>query len=302
MELDHLKPHDFRRLGLLGRVIELTDAKEQASSRTLTESEDASVERQTVTADASALEEEGLLNLDRRFGGAWLARPTQAGRDAWAELSQSRNDRAKRTRQLRNDYLGWIHSTRSSGSAVSDDFLLSGPSYLGVPYLEDEFLEAGAWLRDRNFIAGEGAWGRKSPLFPSLTAKGEDYVENDRDVHSEATEGDGGTSYAFHGPTQFATGSRHFTQTQNIGDVKNGVEEIARALYQLSQLSTGQQEAELTAAAVQLEEEVAGQARPHRLRTIAEGVQRILVGGAGGALGAFTSKQVAEFLESLPLS
>ncbi|WP_123737492.1 MULTISPECIES: hypothetical protein [unclassified Rathayibacter] len=303
MGLEHLEPHDFRRLDLLGRAIELTDAGEsQVSSRTLAAPDANSGERSMVSADASTLEDEGLLNLDRRASGAWLARPTQAGRDTWAELSRRRDDRAQRARQLRNDYLRWIYNTRRDGSADSSKFLPSGASYLGAPYPEDEFLEAGAWLRARDFIEGEGAWGRKSPLFPSLTVKGEDYVEHDRDVHMEPTEKGGATSYAFHGPTQFATGSSHFTQNQNIGEVKAGAEELARALHQLSQLSSGLQKTELTTAATELEEEAAGQARPQKFRAIAEGIQRILVGGAGGALGAFTSKQVTEFLEALPLS
>jgi hypothetical protein len=303
MEYEHLKSHDFRRLGLLGRVIELADAGEsQVSDVTLTGAGADSSVNSTVSADASTLEDEGLLNLDHRAGGAWLARPTQDGRDAWAELSRRRSDRAQRARQLRNDYILWIYNNRSNGSADSDSFLRSGASYLGAPYLEDEFLQAGAWLRARDFIEGQGAWGRKSPLFPSLTVKGEDYVENGRDVHMEPTENGGATSYSFHGPTQFATGSSHFIQNQNIEHVKDAAEELARALHQLSQLSIGPEKAELTAAAADLEEEAAGQVRPQKFRAIAEGIQRILVGGAGGALGAFTSKQVTEFLESLPLS
>ncbi|QNE44423.1 hypothetical protein F1C15_11915 [Frigoribacterium sp. NBH87] len=303
MDLDNLSHVDLRRLGLLGRAVAIVDSGEaQATPGMLAENRSDADERRAVTADAMALSDEGLLRLDERFNGAWLARPTVSGRDTWSEYERRRDDPRERRRRLRNDYLRWIHEAgRQGGPPNGDSFIDSGASYLGALFTLEELHEAGVWLKRQGFIDGGGAWGRSSPLRPFLTAKGEDYVDRERDVHAEPPQGNESTSYTFNGQTQFASGSSHFTQTQNMGDVGARAGEIAAALRQLSLLSTGIEHEELSAAASQLEEEVAGAARPQRLRAIAEAAQQILVSGAGGALGSIVSSQVTDFIDSLPI-
>jgi hypothetical protein len=303
MDLDNVTRVELRRLGLLGRAVAIVDSGEaQATPGMLVEDRSDADERRAVTADARALSDEGLLRLDERFNGAWLARPTVSGRDTWSEYERRRDDPRERMRRLRNDYLQWIGQAGRQGRTPNgDSFLDSGASHLGALFTIEELHEAGAWLKKQGFIDGGGAWGRSSPIRPSLTAKGEDYVDRERDVHAEPPQGKESTSYTFNGQTQFASGSSHFTQTQNMGDVGARAGEIASALRQLSFLTTGIEHEELSAAASQLEEEVAGAVRPQRLRAIAETAQRILVSGAGGALGSVLSSQVTDFIDSLPV-
>ena len=261
-----------------------------------------SAERATLSADIRALGDQGLLNVDERFNGAWSARPTQAGRDAWSAFSRRRADGVARRRQLRNDYLGWIYQESSGGgSPTVERFLESGPAYLGDPYVLGEVENAGEWLAERRFIKGPGAWGKTGPILPQHTAKGEDYVENERDVHVEPRAVGSTTSYTVNGPAQIAHDSHHVNQVQNIDSVRDDARELAAALRQLSALMADDTGADVVLAATGLEEEADGEARPHRLRAIAEGAQRALGSGVGGAVGTLISKQLTDFLGSLPL-
>lgn len=294
---------DLRRLIVLGSVIEHLDSgNEQATPGALMIDPSDEAERATLSADVYALGDQGLLNVDKRFSGGWSTRPTQAGRDAWSDFSRQRANGVARRRQLRNDYLGWIYQESSSGSSPTvEGFLESEAAYLGDAYILGEVENAGEWLAERRFIKGPGAWGKTGPILPQHTAKGEDYVENERDVHVEPRAVGSTTSYTVNGPAQIAHDSHHVNQVQNIDSLRDDARELAAALRQLSSLTSEGIGADVILAAAGLEEEADGEARPHRLRTIAEGAQRALGSGVGGAVGSLISKQLTDFLGSLPL-
>ena len=258
-----------------------------------------SEERGGLSADARALADSGLLTLDERFNGAWAARPTRAGRDEWASFVSRRDDAVERARQLRNDYLRWIYTqTRRGGFAVADGFLDSGVTYLGRPYTLDDLMQAGKWLKERDFIHGPGAAQRPDPLRPAPTPKGEDWVEARRDVH-EAPHSSGGTSYTFHGPAQVAHGNQNVTQVQQNDQVRDDARRIATALQQLADTESGESRAELASLAGDLRSEADGSARPKRLKEIGSKALDVLGSGAGGALGGFVSTSLTTFLGTL---
>lgn len=110
-------------------------------------------ERAALSADVRALRDQGLMSLDERYSGAWVARPTLAGRDAWHEFRTRRDDTVQRQRHLRNDYLRWLcDQTRDGHYAVADRYLEANRTFLGSSFARSELGIAGAWLEKRAFI------------------------------------------------------------------------------------------------------------------------------------------------------
>jgi hypothetical protein len=232
----------------------------------------------------------------------WLARPTRAGRDAWEEFAVLRGDWLGRQRALRNQYLRWVYDVTHDGRYPQPgEFLRSGAHYLGASYTEEDEDRAAVWLKERGFIRGAGAWGHPAPIHPEITAKGEDYVENDRDVHVEPRAVAGGETTNFNGPTQIAYAGRDAHMVQNNQGYADEARQLAQALQQLATGVGGVQGEALTAVARDLEEEAGGEVSPGRLRALAAAAQQLLVGGAAGALGNIVSDQFATFIASLPL-
>lgn len=301
--MDALTPGRIRQLGLLGAVIALVDSGEaQATPGQLMASPDDDVERERVSSDVRALGDEGLLSIDERLAGMWTARPTGAGRHAWADFDAIRSDPFARARQLRNDYLVWIYEQEDLGRNTGPDgFVDLGAAFLGGPYSSAEVDKAGAWLKDRGFLKGQAAWQTEGPLRPSLTAKGIEYVENGTDVHVTPGAAAPATSFVFHGPAQVAHNSQHVQMLQTNADTREAAREIASSLQQLVALMTGDEREALQQVADDLQTEADGDARPQRFKALGEAALRALSAGAGGAIGNFVSDRLTEFLGTLPL-
>ncbi|MEW5093699.1 hypothetical protein [Clavibacter michiganensis] len=296
-------PSDVRRLDLLGTVIaQVDDGESQVTPGALMRDPGSEDERRAMAADVRVLRDLGQVDLDERAFGMWLARPTRVGRDAWEEFEALRGNRLERQRALRNEYLRWVYEVAHDGRYPQPgEFVASGASFLGAAYVVDEEHRAAVWLKERGFIRGAGASGHPAPIYPEVTAKGEDYVENDRDVHDDPRATSAGATTNFNGPTQIAYAARDANMVQNNQGFADGAHQLAEALRQLATLASDAQSAALTTAARDLDEEVASGARPGRLRAIAEGAQQLLIGGAAGALGNVLSDQIGAFITSLPL-
>jgi hypothetical protein len=293
---------EVRRLSLLGKVILLVDGGEpQVTPDVLMQNPDDDTERAAISADMRALRDHGFVALDERLAGMWVARPTANGRDAWAQFSSMRGSRLERQRQLRNEYMLWIYEAATTARYPQPgDFLQSGAGFLGEPYTAHELERVAVWLKERGFIRGQGAWGHPAPISPEMTAKGEDYIENERDVHVDPRDASGPT-HIYNGPTQVAHAGRDVTQTQHNQVIADEALRLVDALRQLAKLELDARRDELTKVADELEAEAAGEAEPGRLRSLAESAQRALSSGAGGALGSFVSDQLGTFLTSLAL-
>ncbi|QIS40563.1 hypothetical protein GW571_14790 (plasmid) [Clavibacter capsici] len=294
---------DVRRLDLLGAVIAHVDAGEpHATPGALMRDSSDEDERRALSTDVRVLRDLGYMDLEERMAGMWLARPSQAGRDAWNEFDGLRGNRLERQKALRNVYLRWLYELVHNGRYPQPgEFLESGVNFLGTSFTKDEEERAAVWLKERAFIRGQGSWGHPAPIHPEVTAKGEDYVENDRDVHADPRAIGGGATTNFNGPTQIAYAGRDANMVQNNQGIADEARHLAQAVQQLATLVDGAQADALVSAARDLEEEAASGARPTRLRAIAEAAQQVLAGGAAGALGNVVSDQIGAFIASLPL-
>lgn len=290
---------DLRRLALIGEIIRLLDSGEpHVTTGMLLRNPADDDERRAVSADARALSDQGLVTLDERYSGAWIARPTPAGRDAWGEFEARREDTVQRQKHLRNDYLRWLYDrTRDGQYTVADHYLESG-TFLGSSFSLPELSRAGAWLAERGFIEGPGAQGRPDPLRARPTARGVDLVEEDRDVHDQRTE-NGGTSYTFHGPAQVAHASQHVIQMQVNSSGAQGAEELAEMLDQLTRTLPADASSQLSDLAAALRDEARGEARNSRFRELGDAVSKAFTGGLGGALGTGLLAHVSTWLASL---
>jgi hypothetical protein len=285
---------------LLGDVIVRVDGGEQqvAAGALIADPADAEA-RNSLSADARALGDQGLLTIDERLGGAWLARLTPAGRDAWEEFELRRADKVQRAAQLRNNYLRWLYdNAQSGGYAVSDHFLESGAAYLDDPYSMDELMAAGRWLADREFIEGPGVDQRPDPVHARPTSKGEDYVEKGWDVRREAN-AESSVSYNVVGPTQIAHGSHHFVQVQGKDQGREQALTLAAAIEQMLATVPKERRDEIAALATDLREEAEGGGRVDRFREIGGAATKAFSSGAGGALGATLISAVSTWLGNL---
>ena len=303
--MDVFTPDRIRRITLLGAVITAVDAgAAQVPPGQLMQTPGDDGEREQISSDARALGDEGLLNLDERLAGMWTARPTAAGRQAWQDFTDQRDDPLARARYLRNQYLRWLYLEENAGRpSRPDQYAQSGASYLGAPFDLQEIDKAGAWLKERGFLKGPGSWGTEGPILPTLTAKGVDHVENDTDVHLSPAAAMSATStwYVFNAPAQVAHHSDNARFVQVNSAVRDRAAQISEALRQLVELVGGEERDAIQRAADELQKEAAGEARPERLKAIGEAALRVLSSGAGGAIGAFVSDQITQFLGSLPL-
>ena len=276
----------LRWLLTLGRIVQLSDTvgNEDVSNSAVLEASPEGTDRRELREDLQSLDNHGYVSVDERFNGAWRARPTSAGRVAWAELEASRNSPRDRRRQMRDEYLTWLYDQQENGlSPTADDFLTTGASFLGLAYTQEDLERTGEWLFERGFIKGPKAWQRPDPIHPELTAKGQLYVEEERSVH-ESPQSVGSTTFhnTINGPAMLAQNSQHVVQTQNMNAWEDGARTLADAVEQLAQiLPDGTQ---LTESATELRAEVDGDARPTRVRELIDSIIKALGTGAGGEL------------------
>lgn len=107
---------DVRRLSTLGEIVRFCDADgAPVSHATLLEASPEGTDRRQLREEVDALADLGYVDLDERFNGAWLARPTSSGRQAWAELKALRNSIRDRRGQMRDDYLLWVYNQHEEG-------------------------------------------------------------------------------------------------------------------------------------------------------------------------------------------
>lgn len=294
---------DLRWLLTLGRIVQLSDVagNEAVSNNAVLEASPEGTDRRELREDLKALDNHGYVNVDERFNGAWLARPTSSGRVAWAELEASRNSPRDRRRQMRDEYLIWLYNQQENGlSPTANDFLTTGASFLGLAYIQEDLERTGEWLLERGFIKGPKVWQRPDPIRPQITAKGQLYVEEERSVH-ESPASVGSTTFhnTINGPAMLAQNNQHVAQTQNVNAWKDDARTLADAVEQLAQLlPDGTQ---LVESATELRAEVEGDARPTRVRELIDSIIKALGTGAGGALGGALVTQGVAILGSLPL-
>jgi hypothetical protein len=286
----------------LGVVVELTNAAggDAVSHTAVLESSRAGVEARQLREDLLALAARGLVELDERFNGVWLARPTSSGRLVWAEIETSRNSARDRRRRMRDEYLIWLYDQDADGlSPTSDEYLSAGGSYLGRAYDQDDLERTGQWLLESGFIKGPLVWQRPDPIRPQITAKGRLYVEEERSVH-ESPKSVGSTNFhnTINGPAVLAQNSQHVTQTQNVKGWEDNARSFSAAVNQLAQVLV---DSELKETAEALRAELDGAARPSRARDLVDNIMKALGSGAGGALGGVLATQGVAVLGSLPL-
>jgi hypothetical protein len=294
---------ELQRLLTLGRIVQLCDTagNQAVSNNVVLEASPEGTDAREIRADLEALEDCGYVDVDERFNGAWLARITNLGRKAWAELESVRSSPRDRRRKMRDEYLIWLYNQDESGlSPTSDDFLTTGASFLGLAYTQDDLERTGEWLLERGFIKGPKVWQRPDPIRPQITAKGQVYVEEERSVH-ESPASVGSTTFhnTINGPAMLAQNSQHVAQTQNVNDWKDDARRLAEAVQQLAQLlPDGTLLAEY---GTKLRAEVEGDARPTRIRVLVDSIVKALGTGAGGAIGGALVTQAVGLLGSLPL-
>lgn len=291
---------ELRRLTLIGDIIRLLDSgEEQVTSGMLQRDAADDDERAALSADVRALRDQGLMSLDERYSGAWVAHPTRAGHDAWQEFSARRDDTVQRQKHLRNDYLRWLYDqTRGGHYAVADHYLDANRTFLGSPFTRPELGTAGAWLEERGFIEGPGAHGRPDPLRARPTARGVDWIEDGRDVHDQKADS-GSTNYTFHAPAQVAHGSQYVVQMQTNSSGAQGAQELAQMLDQLAQGLPADAAGQLSGLAEALRDEAQGDTRTSRFRELGDAVTKAFTGGVGGAIGKGLLDHVNTWIASL---
>lgn len=288
-----------RRISLLGRIIDIVDGGEKHATPGMLMSDAGDGQERAAVTAARALHDQGWISLDERYSGGWAARPLGLGRDVWADFVVRRGDVAHRQVQIRNDYLRWVYEqTRDVTFADSDQFLRTGPSFLGDPYSMSELMRAGTWLADRGFIDGPGSDQRPDPIRPKPTVEGEDWVERGRDVNEDYTQ-PAATSYVINGDAQIAHQSQHVVQFQSKTAGREGAERLADMLEQLAGMLDADSASEVRGFAVQLRDEASDAARPARFREIGDAATKAFSTGLGGALGSAVLSQITTWIGTL---
>ncbi|MGA1813874.1 hypothetical protein VH571_15940 [Frondihabitans sp. 4ASC-45] len=301
-------PTDLRQLDVLGKLIRATDERAtnpQALPQDLLHEGAGHDATSALRDEIRALEAADLIVVDWRFNGGWSAKPTGAGRDAWAALDTARNDRRARRFQLRDVYLSWVVDQDDDGaSPVPEQFFESGATYLGVPYTQDDLERTGEYLFDHGYIKGPRADQRPDPLRPLPTAKGRYTVEQGISVNAPAPRdaAPAGDTYNnhFNGPTNVAQGSHDVQQTINItwqDQARNFVDEISG---RLDRIEDEQVRAELTSATDELRAEVNGEARPNQVRAVVSKIAMALGTAAASEVGTDVMQHALQLVGVLP--
>ena len=301
-------PTDLRQIDVLGKLIRATEAEPSepwASSRAVLPEGAGHNATSALRDEIRTLEAAELVTVDWRYSGGWLAKPTGAGRDAWAALDAARNDRRARRFQLRDVYLSWVVDQDDDGaSPVPEQFFDSGATYLGVPYTQDDLERTGEYLFDHGYIKGPRADQRPDPLRPLPTAKGRYTVEQGISVNASAPQDAtlAGDTYnnTFNAPTNVAQGSHDVQQTINISwqdQARSFVDEISG---RLDRIEDEQVRADLTSATEELRAEVDGEARPHKVRAVVSKIAMALGTAAASEVGTDLMQHALQLVGVLP--
>jgi len=301
-------PSALRQLDVLGRMIEALEglsSSHSVSAKALLPDEADHDATSALRDEIRGLEAAGLISVDWRFAGGWLAKPTSSGRDAWAALDTARNDRRGRRLQLRDLYLTWVVDQDDDGaSPVPEQFFDTGATYLGTPYTAEDVERAGEYLKENGYIKGQAAWQYKGPLRPEPTAKGRYTVEQGISVNAPAPRdaAPAGDTYNnhFNGPANVAQGSHDVQQTINItwqDQARNFVDEISG---RLDRIEDEQVRAELTSATDELRAEVNGEARPNQVRAVVSKIAMALGTAAASEVGTDVMQHALQLVGVLP--
>lgn len=299
---------DLRQLDVLGKLIRATDERAtnpQALPQDLLPEGAGHDATSTLRDEIRALEAADLIVVDWRFNGGWSAKPTGAGRDAWAALDTARNDRRARRFQLRDLYLTWVVDQDDDGaSPVPEQFLDTGATYLGAPYTAEDVERVGEYLKENGYIKGQAAWQYKGPLRLVPTAKGRYTVEQGKSVNAPAPRdvAPAGDTYNnhFNGPANVAQGSHDVQQTINItwqDQARTFVDEISG---RLDRIEDEQVRAELTSATEELRAEVNGEARPNQVRAVVSKIAMALGTAAASEVGTDVMQHALQLVGVLP--
>ena len=130
-----------------------------------------------------ALEVAGLVTVHPAGTGGWSSHQTPYGRQLWAQLAAARTNPRARRRKLRDIYLRWIVGHDNSDAANSpEQFLVSGPTYMGTPYTATDLQLAGEYLFDHGFIKAQDSNRGEGPLRPAPTTKGRRMIDRNVSV------------------------------------------------------------------------------------------------------------------------
>jgi hypothetical protein len=307
--LSKLSSFDVRRLHLLGVIQELGGGTSGVGvgNFQLAEHPSVSSESALVNEDMKVLGERGFIVYDERLGGASSARMTGSGVVAWEEFNRARSLIAQRRIELRDVFLRWLYEEIEGQDRhpTRDDFLGSGLSYYGVPYTPDDVSKVGEWLKAEGFISGEGSWGNPAPIYPILTAKGLFTVENERSVSDPAPMAGGSIHHIYNstvnGPANIAQGSQHVQQSMTNNapwtiEAARMTDLIEQSLPALGADVQG----EVAEVNRELRDELTRDARPDRVRSLANSLMESLSKSGAGALGSVLGTQLGTFLLSLP--
>jgi len=129
------------------------------------------------------LEVAGLVTVHPAGTGGWSSHQTTQGRQLWAQLAAARTDPRARSRKLRDVYLRWIVGHDNSDATHSpEQFLVTGPTYMGTPYTATELQLAGEYLFDHGFIKAQDSERGDGLLRPASTKKGRGMIDRNVSV------------------------------------------------------------------------------------------------------------------------
>lgn len=302
-------PTDLRQLDVLGKLIRATEAEPSepwASSRDVLPEGAAHDATSALRDEIRALEAAELITVDWRYSGGWLAKPTGAGRDAWAALDAARNDRRARRFQLRDTYLTWVVDQEDDGaSPTPEQFLDSGATYLGVPYTPEDVERTGDYLVQNGYIRGQPAWQTiNGPLRPRPTVEGRKSVERGISVNAPTPRDAAPAGHTYNttinGPANVAQGSHDVQQTIHVtwqDQARNFVDEISG---RLDRIEDEQVRADLTSATEELRAEVDGEARPNQVRAVVSKIAMALGTAAASEVGTDVMQGALQLVGVLP--
>lgn len=253
------------------------------------------------TSQLGLLKQAGLVETWVGGRGVETAFLLPQGRNLAEEFENARQSVPERRRQLRHDYLYWLHEMIEGQDRhpTPDDFLASAPRYLGEPYTEADLERVGGWLKEQGFIAGQSAWQYAAPLRPSLTAKGVWTVENGRSPNDPPP--------AAQNFTTFVSGDANVSNcgTNVIQNLAKGGEWVSSAAELLDSVQQAAPSFYDSAELVDLIREARAAIeestpKPKKVRRALGAVGDFLGRAGSGALGGVLAKQVFDLLGSIP--
>lgn len=206
--------------------------------------------KMTLAADLRDFERRGWLQLQEALAfGGWSCALTTRGAELIDDLRRRRGDPVARRKAARDALLRWLYEQKVSGTEWPSlpnmrNSLLA--YYYGEPFSAEEIDQAGAWLKTRGYIKGDGSAQTDGPVRPAVTAKGEDLVEAGRsvgDVERPSPASDSPLAVGLH-PTSTVvqiTGSNNVVQAGSPGATQSAAltDEHRHAVLQVADALEG---------------------------------------------------------------